>query len=253
MKIRLSLLMVVLSVPVLAQFDAPKGWYWYEDTEIEQAPEPLEAPKKELTAQDIIKQQGEQHDKALAEAVINPTPENVKAYLEISKMIHDQAGEFAMSFKKTIWQSPEFDRSVTARPSGGQALMVYQQDEHDSKNNHLKAIAQDNGILYFFRSDCQFCTKFSPILKQFSATFGFTVIPISLDGKGSPSYPNPKTSHHMASQLNVSAVPATFLVNPSQNTVSAISYGFADWSLFGDKLVHANSKLEQSTITGSTP
>ena len=91
-----------------------------------------------------------------------------------------------------------------------------------------------------------YCDKFSPILKKFAETFGFTVIPVALDGQGSMEYPHPKTSSPLASTLKVSAVPATFLVKPSTNKVVAIAYGLSDWNSFGSKVLHASDQLESS-------
>lgn len=228
---------IVLLLPWFALADGEyKGWYWYED-KVKQDKEKPEKPSAKLAAQ------REQYDEALAAAVTDPTPDNIRAYMMISKHINDQAGDFAKAFKEVIRVSPALDRSMTARPSDSQSLMVYQQQEQREKSKALKSIASKNGIVYFFRSDCPYCETFSPMLKRFAHTFGFTVIPITLDGQGSKSYPNPKTNSPLASQMKVSAVPATFLVQPSTNKVTPIAYGLNDWSTFGRNLIQASLKL----------
>lgn len=233
--------------------DRERGWYWYEDPSLE-IEEPEEKPKEQaavvtktaqpLSPKEVIDKQREVFNNALAAAVIDPTPENIRNYLAITQQINAQAERFSDSFKKTIWVSPEYDYTLSGRPTSTQAIAAYNQTQVKEKYSDLYQIAEKKGIIYFFRSDCPYCARFAPILKQFSAQFGFTVIPVSMDGKGTQDYPYPKHSDFMASRLNVSVVPAVFLVDPDANAVSTIGYGYSDWTTLISKVLFANEQLE---------
>lgn len=255
-----TLLAVSLSTGVFADGkksfydDRERGWYWYEEPpveeeEIEEKPKEKPAvvvaqPAKPLTAKEIIDKQREVFNNALSEAVINPTPENIRNYLAITQQINAQAERFSDSFKKTIWVAPEYDYSITGRPTTTQAIAAFNQNQVKENYGDLYQIAQEKGIIYFFRSDCPYCARFSPILKQFAAQFGFTIIPVAMDGKGTQDFPYPKRSDYMASRLNVSVVPATFLVDPDANTVSTVGYGYSDWTTLIAKVLFANEQME---------
>lgn len=197
-----------------------------------------------MTPKEMLDKQGEIFDNALALAVIDPTPENMRNYLEITQQINSQAGRFADAFKKTIWVSPEYDYSITGRPTKTPAIAAYNQEQIKDNYDELYRIGKEKGIIYFFRSDCPFCARFSPILSQFATKFGFTIIPVALDGKGTKDFPYPKQSDYMASRLNVSAVPATFLVDPDANVVSTIGYGYSDWTTLISKVLFADEQMQ---------
>ena len=258
-----ALFVVLLSTTVIAQGkiksyydDRERGWYWYEEPPVEE--ELVEEKMKEfsaptsssvqpLTPKEIIDRQREVFDNALAAAVINPTAENIRNYLAITQQINAQAERFSDAFKKTIWVSPKYDYSINGRPTTTQAIVAYNQNQVKENYGDLYQIAQNKGIIYFFRSDCPYCERFSPILKQFAAQFGFTIIAVAMDGKGTQDFPYPKQNDAMASRLNVSVVPATFLVDPDTNTVSTVGYGYSDWTTLVAKVLFANQQMEIDT------
>lgn len=258
-----ALLAISLSTGVIAEGkkksyyeDRERGWYWYEEPPVEEElveekpkeqPAVAAQPAQPLTPKEIIDKQREVFNNALAAAVIDPTPENIRNYLAITQQINSQAERFSDSFKKTIWVSPEYDYSISGRPTTTQAIAAYNQNQVKENYGDLYQIAQEKGIIYFFRSDCPYCARFSPILKQFAAQFGFTIIPVAMDGKGTQDFPYPKRSDYMASRLNVSVVPATFLVDPDENTVSTVGYGYSDWTTLIAKVLFANEQMELDT------
>ncbi len=232
--------------------DRERGWYWYEDpmeeTEEEQENETPNTSSSNLTATEIIEKQRKSFNEALSAAVVNPTPENIKNYLAITQLINAQAERFSEGFKRAIWVSPQYDYTLNGRPTTNQAIAAYSQAKVKVANQSLEKIASEKGLLYFFRSDCPYCAKFSPVLKQFGERYGFTIIPVSLDGRGTKEFPYPKQSVSMANQLNVKVVPATFLVDPDNNTVSTIGYGFSDWSTLSAKVLNANQQMHQQGV-----
>lgn len=272
MELRIFVLMVMISIGVSNAIakegfydDRERGWYWYEDPEEEPEEiieEEVEEEEQSITikidpfdnkallesgksSKDIIEGQKKAFDKAYHDAVVNPTKHNVALYLDVTQKIMKQGHEFSDTFKKTIWVSPEYDYSLQGRPNQAQAILAYNQKTVIDKEVALTQIAQEKGIVYFFRSDCPFCKRYSPVLKKFADQFGFTVIPVSLDGVGSKEFPYPKTSDYLAEKLNVEVVPATFIVEPDSNTVSTVGYGFMDWSSLVDRVIFANDQIYQ--------
>lgn len=228
--------------------DRERGWYWYEDPElVEEEPEEekVEEPKVStvvMTPREILKKQGEDWEDAMAQAVLEPTRENVTRYLALTDQIQGQAQNFAKSFKQTIWVTPEYDYTLQ-RPVSTQAIVARNQQQNRMDDQKLFQIAENNGIIFFFRSDCPHCHRFAPILKRFSEQYKFTVIPVSLDGGSLPEYPYPKKNYDLGRKLNVSVVPAVFLVEPETNTVSTVGYGYSDWSTLAMKILNAANQM----------
>ena len=107
-------------------------------------------------------------------------------------------------------------------------------------------MADENGLIFFFRSDCPHCHRYAPILKRFAADYGFTIIPVSLDGGALPEFPYPKQNYDLGRKLKVEVVPALFMVNPESNTVVPVGYGYNDYSKLTQKVLFAGQQMDGS-------
>jgi conjugal transfer pilus assembly protein TraF len=232
--------------------DRERGYFWYEvepEQSDEDKPETLqESSVSTLSPREILKKQGEDWEDSLATAMLNPSDKMaMEEYLKQTFAINSQAATFSANFKKMIWTNPEFD-STLQRPVTTQAIMAKSQERFNGDQKSLENIADEKGLVFFFRSDCPYCHRFAPILKKFSERFGFTVIPVSLDNKGLPDFPYPKPNIDLGRKLNVSVVPALFLIEPDSNTVATVGYGFNDWQTLTNKVLFAEQQM-----TGESP
>ena len=109
----------------------------------------------------------------------------------------------------------------------------------------VKALASRYGLVFFLRSDCPFCHRFAQILKSFASRYGFSILPVSLDGKGLPEFPNPRPNALLASNLNVKVVPTVFLVDSVENILIPVSYGYTDASTLAKKILWAAKMIKQ--------
>lgn len=180
---------------------------------------------------------------AKAKAILEPTPENVKTYISLQNAIQQQALHFANTWQTVLWSNPELDVSLK-KPTNQTARHVYLDQHQEEKAQAVQEWAQTQGLFYFFRSDCPYCQKFSPILKQFELTFGVHVVPISLDGGTLPEYPDAKTDNGAATRLGVTTVPAVYAVDPRTQQITPVSFGL----ISVDDLAERLWKL--STISG---
>lgn len=224
-----------------------KGWFWYENPPAKPAkrkkpePEPVQAvavtaqpstpAKPEEDPNDPLvqmKRVQESIDRAQARAVLNPTPANVQAFMVVNAQAQAQAAQFAETWQQVLWQTPQLDYR-TVKPADDQAIHAYNDAKLAINEQFLRQASQQYGLFFFFRSTCPYCHKLAPILKQFAATYGFHILPVSLDGKGLPEFPAFQTSQQIALELKVEAVPAIFLVEPKKRDIQPISYGFITW------------------------
>ena len=230
---------------------AGRGRHWYQpippppeeetpDAPPDVPPLPVPAP---LTPREILKRQGEAWQDALARAVLHPSPKHYLEYLRMTSAIQDQAQRFALGFKHMIWRTPEFDYTLTA-PVQAEAIAAKNQRALFQETADLAALADRYGLVFFLRSDCPYCHRFAPILKTFAGTHGFSVLPVSLDGKGLPEFPFPKPNALLAQKLEVDVVPTVFLVDPVRNQLLPVSYGFTDASTLAKKILWAAQSLQ---------
>jgi conjugal transfer pilus assembly protein TraF len=100
------------------------------------------------------------------------------------------------------------------------AQIIEAQKQRYFTQNPMGRLANHYALVTFFRSTCQYCQRFEPILAQFAQKYQFEVYPITTDGKGLPSYPYPITIYKPMANLlygNIPEekrpVPSLFLVN----------------------------------------
>ena len=231
--------------------EAGRGRHWYMTTPPPPEEETPDAPPEvpplpvpvPLTPREILKQQGEAWQDALARAVLHPSPEHYIEYLRMTAAIQDQAQRFALGFKQTIWRTPEFDYTLTA-PVRAEAIAANNQQALRQETADLGALADRYGLVFFLRSDCPSCQRFAPVLKTFAAQYGFSVLPVSLDGTGLPEFPTPKPNALLAQKLEVDVVPTVFLVDPVRNHLLPVSYGFTDASTLAKKILWAAHSMQ---------
>lgn len=229
--------------------DRNRGWYAYEVIKEEEEEEEekevvkVTSESKRLSPIEILKKQGEDFEMALSEAVLNPTPENYRDYLEKSTAIQQQAETFALGFKQSIWQNPEFDYTLE-KPRNTAGIVTYNKERNKANSTALSEFSKDKAFLFFYRSDCPYCHEFAPILKKFSEYYGWDVLPISIDDAPLlPEYPEFKNDVELGKKLNITVVPALFMVEPSSSRVATVSYGMTDWSELTDKTIFAAEQI----------
>lgn len=229
------------TVPVENYFNKhAEGWFWYQDPrpeppkEEEKEPPPPPAPP----VLDPVAQLAafRQHiETALAAAIVNPTEENVKSYMALNQAAMQRSQDFALSMRRTLWTTPTFDHSLQ-HPVNDQAVHVYRDEELKNTDAFLHTTARDYGMFFFFRGSCPYCHKLAPILARFAQTYGFRIIPVSLDGGALPEFPNPRTNTQAAVKLKVDTVPAVFLVQPGKGDVYPVAFGFVGWQELRERI-----------------
>lgn len=217
------------------------GWHWYQTQS-----EPTTVKSENLTAdrkatQDPLselKQIQGVVSEAKANAVLNPTKENVAYYIALQNLVTQNAVKFGNVWQQVIWQSPELDLSLK-HPVSQIGTEVYMDSQSSSEQESMKRISAQYGLFFFFAGKCPYCHKFAPIVKDMQDKYGFSVVPVSLDGGVLPEYQRPVTNQGQAQMLKVDRWPALFLVDPKKRQVIPITYGL----ITEDELVHRMAVL----------
>lgn len=211
-----------------------EGWFWYIDPppEEEQA-EVTEKNPVEVTPIPLpiladpkakLKEFQEKLENAQALAIMQPTPQNVSAYLYLQKEAMDRSQRFSEVWQQVVWTTPTLDHTLV-RPTSPKAVHAYYDERNDHRKQNLKRLSQTHGLFYFFRESCPYCQQFSPILKSFAKRHGFHVTAISMDGGPTPGFDDYRMDNGTASRLGVQTVPAVYLVEPKSRHVQPVSFG----------------------------
>lgn len=251
-KILFALGLAILTPPVLSQdresnsrFYERKaeGWFWYKEEIPEEKPEPeivepkivATAPKAEspIEPKEIIQGPSvfsaawfrENLPKYKDKAWNDPTIENVRVYMYLQRYAMDRSEQFADTTELAVVGDPFLDEE-TRRPSATFASQKLDRWAGQEKDSLARSIAKKAGVFFFFRSDSGTSRTQAPILKMLAVRDGFTILPISVDGKPLPNdvFPNFKVDDGQAERLGVSAYPALYLVSENHE-IEPISQG----------------------------
>lgn len=223
--ISIILSLVASNAYAIDQFYQKKaeGWFWYEELKSRNQ-DHNNVKIDSLNPIEVISNYQQQLEFSLKQALVKPTITNVATYLKMQQQLFNNANYFANTWKRTLMYYPELDPTVKQPIShlGGQ---IYLSEERKNTNQKITEAAKDYGLLFFFQSRCIYCHEFAKTVKNFAAVFGWEVLPISLDGKGIPEFPEPKSNNGISGRANIYAVPALILTNPSTGQLIPITYG----------------------------
>lgn len=234
-----------------------EGWFWYKDPPPEEerkeeaeerpaAPAPQAAPPAPLAAEQLsadpreaLRRLREQLEIAQARAVMEPTPENVRAYMAINLAVQRRAERFANVWQRVLWEHPELDPR-TEQPVAQAAIHAWRDWVAGKVRERLRAAAARWGIWYFYDSTCPYCRRMAPVLRRFADEHGFHVLAIALDGVPVPEFPDARPdTRGWKGRLGVTTVPALFLVDPRERKVVSLGAGYMAPSELAERIYTA--------------
>ncbi|MCE2692580.1 MAG: conjugal transfer protein TraF, partial [Rubrivivax sp.] len=161
-----------------------EGWFWYRDPPPPTARPAQKAPAtparpRELADFEAMQQRLETLKRV---AVMNPTDDNLMAYMRFQRMVMDRSQVFADRWQRLVWREPSLDYASEGRPTNTLAIAAFDERLRERDTAAVRQLAASHGLVFVFRSDCPFCHRFAPVLKRFAQSHGLTVLAISLDG-----------------------------------------------------------------------
>lgn len=228
-----------------------RGWFWYEDPELEEEPEeeiippPLPKEKKEEPLPPSKKTEPkplsskwfrENMEKFRDKAVDEPTSENVSVYMYLQRVMLDKAEKFTEVTQTTVMSDPVLDEN-SRRPTATFGAFAMDDKSTRGTEKAAKKLAEIAGLWFFYASTCEFCIKEAGVLKGLANAYGFKIMPIALDGLPLPGsdFKDFTIDRGQAKKLGVETTPALFLVKPGDNG-AAIQLG--QGLLSGDDIIN---------------
>ena len=210
-----------------------EGWHWYEDREREDEEEPLKQKRPNvspsLTPTEKIEAQRKVLEQKLHAAIVEPTQENVIAYIFAQKALMDQSQRFSEAWKQVVLTVPSLDETFL-HPVDQNARHIYYGEKNKELTSRIKALAQEYGLFFFFRKNCPYCHHFAPIVKHFAEKHSWSVLAVSLDGGTLSEFPHARRDNGIAERLHVSHVPALIALHPQSGQTIPLAYGLVSES-----------------------
>ncbi len=214
-----------------AEYGPSLGWHFYcdrQETENERAiPQsaPPSAVDSERPATERIAALRRVLEEARAEAILDPTPEKVTAYLRLQQETLQRAAAFSDAFRRTVWATPELDYTLK-RPVGALARQVWSDERRAARDRALAGLKDRYGLIYLGHAGCAGCRVFGPLLRAFALRHGLDVLAVSLTGAALEGWPEAVADNGRAARLGLGEAPAPALVLFDTATQRVLPVGF---------------------------
>ena len=201
------------------------GWHFYCDRQDrnEERTAPQAPPR---SATDRIQEMRRALEEARAEAILDPTPQKVAAYLRLQQEILQKAATFSDAFRRTVWATPELDYTLK-RPVGALAKRVWSDRRRQDRDRALARLGERYGLIYLGHAGCAGCKVFGPLLRAFATRHGLDVLAVSLSGEALEGWPKAVPDNGRAARLGLAGapVPAVVLFDTRTKRVLPVGYG----------------------------
>ena len=216
--------------------DASLGWHFYCDPaapsnraargSMESEPAPPEPAASGPQAIAEIERMRRALEESRAVAILEPTPDNVAAYLYRQQESLQRAATFSDVFRRVVWSTPELDYTLT-RPAGALAKQLWSDDRRSAQADALANLGERYGLIYLGDAGCAGCRVFGPLLRAFSLRHGLDVLAVSLTGEALEGWPEAVPDNGRAAELGLhgAPVPAVVLFDTETGQVLPVSFG----------------------------
>ncbi|EEG4768937.1 type-F conjugative transfer system pilin assembly protein TraF [Salmonella enterica] len=212
----------------LTAYGKDAGWQWYNDPVKLPGPKTTDKSAQVRQEPDIMQKLSALQTatkRALYEAILYPGVDNFVKYFRLQNYWTQQAGLFSMSAKKAMLAHPELDYNLQYSHYNGTVRNQLAADQAQQRQA-ISKLAEHYGIMFFYRGQDPIDGQLAQVINGFRATYGLSVIPVTVDGVINPMLPDTRPDQGQAQRLGVKYFPAMMLVDPKQGSVRPLSYGF---------------------------
>ncbi|MCY4488013.1 MAG: conjugal transfer protein TraF [Deltaproteobacteria bacterium] len=208
----------------------PLGWHFYCDKDQEDAERDVPAqqtlPVSPAGPMERILEMRRVLGEARAKAVLEPSPENVAAYLRLQQEALQRAASFSDAFRRTVWSSPDLDYTLK-RPVGALAKRLWSDERRAERAAVLARLEERYGLIYLGHARCSGCRVFGPLLRAFALRHGLDVLAVSMTGEPLEGWPEAVPDQGRAARLGLTSrvVPAVFLYDTRTSRALPVAFG----------------------------
>jgi conjugal transfer pilus assembly protein TraF len=161
-----------------------------------------------------------------AKAILEPSPENIVAYVRYQREQLDRASMFADVWERAIWQHPDLDYTLQ-RPVNTLGKSAWLEQRKTDREATIAALSERYGLFFFYSASCGACEVFSPVVRSLADKYHLSVLPVSMDGGPNPAFPRYVVNHGQYEKMGLEGdqVPALVLFDTWLKKPIPIGYG----------------------------
>jgi conjugal transfer pilus assembly protein TraF len=229
-----------------------QGWHWYQRLKqplvvhdsISETINPKTPQQQLQVLRDTV-------DAVRARAVLYPTTENVARYIMLQNTIAENAEVFSRTWQTVLWRYPFLNTQLES-PMNQTSQALDREKKEKAQELLLHEAGKNVGLVFFLTPTCPYCQQFGPTVKAVSERYHLPIVAVSLTGEGLPDFPDPLTDHGQAKILQVTHLPALFVVSPRAHDIQLVTMGVLSETALVERLVAVIQTMGKSKMYGRT-
>lgn len=200
-------------------------WFYCTRPKADDAkPRPPQVP--ETSAAERMAAITKQLDELKARAILEPSEDNVIAYVRFQREQLDRASTFSDTWQRALWQNPDLDYTLQ-RPVSTVGKRAWLDNRKADRDAVLTNLGQRYGLFYFYAQSCGACELFAPILRSVADSHRMAVMAVSMDGGPSRDFPNYVVDSGQRARMGVpgNETPALVLFDTQTKRTIPVGYG----------------------------
>ena len=169
---------------------------------------------------------GAQLEELKAKAILEPTPDNVIAYIRYQREQLDRASTFTDVWERAIWQHSDLDYTLQ-RPVDTLGKTAWLAQRKTDQEAVMASLSERYGLFLFYSASCGACEVFAPIVRTLADKYNISVLAVSMDGGPNANFPRFVVNHGQYQKMGLSGgqVPALVLFDTYLKKPIPIGYG----------------------------
>ncbi|MCI6631746.1 MAG: conjugal transfer protein TraF [Sutterella sp.] len=204
-----------------------------------------EAPRKPLSIADLKSEV----QARLEAAVMDPTDENIAAYLKMNALLFEKAGRFAERWRDVLIRYPEYDWT-TGHPVVNSASTTLSRERDKARSAKLATLSETWGLV-FFGDAGRLTGLMRPLVDRFAGMTGMELIQVAVGGPSpylSRAYPDSGVSRRASG--GIKKLPALVLMHKDDSDIAharLVATGVVDIAELGRRVVRLVEAHERQT------
>lgn len=207
------------------------GWQFYnlpkelKDKKLEKTPIQVEQPLKKLSPTEQMELIQKKLKEARDTAIMQPSPDNIAVYKVYQDYFVEKATQFSVKWEEMLLKFPDLDYNVK-NSFYNATVPIKEAERRKEEASAIEYVNKKYGFFFFYRGNNAIDNKLAEVVRGFATQYKLSVIPISIDGRNSPEFPDSRRDMGQSAKMGIKHFPAIFLVNPKKGEYKPLAYGF---------------------------
>ena len=204
---------------------AMEGRYWYDERLRDEDKESMANKNiSEENALEYLQELKQKFETTKALAVLQPNRENLLKYMTIQNELVINAEKFAKVWQQILLENPLLNDELT-NPTAQYAIQARKAAQYMEIESVLKSAQEKHVLLFVYDSSKKLSQAAGEMVQDFAADTRWKIVPITVDGKDLPEFPNSKILADQGLALGLKDTPAYIIGNIDEETIQHVGFG----------------------------